>query len=71
MGFFVSLSSEELKVDEGILSSSNNAQWLMEPSIVFFSRSTDLKGKVDTIKCTVCDPCVNSRQHPNLLINVF
>lgn len=66
---FVSILTEELKVDEGSLSSSNNAQQLME-TLIFSSRSKDLKGGADTIKGTICDTCLNITQHLNLVINV-
>lgn len=52
---FVSILTEELKVDEGSLSSSNNAQRRHG----LFSRSKDPEVKVDTTKGTICDPCVN------------
>ena len=57
-------------MDEGSLSSSNNAPQLMETSI-HFSRSKDLKDEADTIKGTICDPCLNTTQHLNLTANAF
>lgn len=57
---FVSISTGELKVDKGGLSSSNNAQRLME-TLICFSRSKDPKDAVDAIRGAIFDPSVNSK----------
>lgn len=57
---FVSISTGELKVDRGGLSSSNNAQRLME-TLIRFSRSKDPKDAVDAIGGAIFDPSVNSK----------